>query len=93
MAQSSSGSEPATTGPHVPSAPCPFFAAEQATHVPVHAESQHTPSTQKPDAHWAPAVQAIAPPELLELELLELAVLLVLLELEVLVWQVPWVHV
>jgi hypothetical protein len=25
-------------------------------HAPVHALSQHTPSTQKPDAHWLPSV-------------------------------------
>ncbi len=31
---------------------------EQASHVPPHAESQQTPSVQKPEPHWLPAVQA-----------------------------------
>jgi hypothetical protein len=32
---------------------CPIsFGASQAWHCPAHAESQQTPSTQKPLAHW-----------------------------------------
>ncbi len=69
IAQSWAGSVPAATGPQVPSAPWPFFAAEHAVHDEVHAESQHTPSTQKPVEHWSPEVHAIPPLELLELEL------------------------
>lgn len=49
-----------TMGLHVPSAPCPFFAAVHAIHVPVHALSQQTPSTQNPLAHSAPVEQACA---------------------------------
>jgi hypothetical protein len=51
VAHSLPGSWPATTGWHTPSAPCPFFAAEHAWHVPVHGKLQHTPSTQLPLAH------------------------------------------
>ncbi|MGB8297794.1 MAG: hypothetical protein WCG85_20425 [Polyangia bacterium] len=40
-----SGLVPAFTGRHRPSL-APVFVAEQAWHVPVHALSQHTPSTQ-----------------------------------------------
>jgi hypothetical protein len=97
-AHSSSGSVLAAMGPQVPSWPCPFFAAVHAWQRPPHAESQHTPSTQKPD--WQPSafVHAMPPPELLELlelELLELELLEpVLLELLELVWaHVPVVHV
>jgi hypothetical protein len=52
--QSPSGSVPGTTRPHVPSEPCPFLAAEQAMHIPVHGELQQTPSTQNPAAQSAP---------------------------------------
>jgi hypothetical protein len=38
-------------GPHVPSVPAPFFEATHASHVPVHALSQQTPSAQCPLAH------------------------------------------
>jgi hypothetical protein len=38
--------DPATTGPQVPSVPCPFAVAEHAWHGPGQALSQHTPSTQ-----------------------------------------------
>jgi len=45
--QSLSGSVSAATAPHVPFEPLPFLAALQAWQVPLHAVSQHTPSTQK----------------------------------------------
>jgi hypothetical protein len=44
--QSPCGSVLFDAGPQVPSAPPPFFAPVHATHGPVHAVSQHTPSTQ-----------------------------------------------
>src|SRR5690242_17995940 len=50
-----SGSVPDTTLPHTPSAPAPFFALLHAWQVPLHALSQHTPSTQWPLVHWAPS--------------------------------------
>jgi hypothetical protein len=51
---------PAAIGPQTPFAPCPLAAAEQATHVPWHAASQHRPLTQWPEVHWSAAVQ-VAP--------------------------------
>ena len=48
------GSVPTATAAHVPSLPAPLH----AMHVPLHATSQHTPSTQKPEAHWADSTQA-----------------------------------
>jgi hypothetical protein len=57
-AHSWSGSLPSTMLPHVPSAPAPFFAAEHAWQLVLHAVLQHTPSTQFPDEHWFAAVQA-----------------------------------
>jgi hypothetical protein len=50
---------PTTADAHVPLAP-PVSAAEQAWQVPVHAPLQHTPSTQKPLAHWSVALH-VAP--------------------------------
>jgi hypothetical protein len=48
-------------GPHVPSpAALCFVAALHAWHKAWQAVAQHTPSTQKPDAHW-PAVPHTAP--------------------------------
>jgi hypothetical protein len=58
VVHSASGSCPLAMGPHVPSAPAPFFADVQAWQVPLHTLSQHTPSTQKLDAQSALAVQA-----------------------------------
>ncbi len=55
-----SGSVPAPTAPQTPSLPPPLRAAVHATHRPVHAALQHTPSTQLPDAH-ALAVAHAAP--------------------------------
>jgi len=54
------GSVFAAAKPHVPSAPEPFCAAVHAVHVPVHALSQHTPSTQKPDWHSSPDAHGAA---------------------------------
>lgn len=48
-----SGSIPDAMGSQRPSAPCPFFAALQATQVPVQAVLQQTPSRQKFEAHVA----------------------------------------
>ena len=56
--QASFGSVSALIGPHTPSAPLPFLAAEQAMHPSVHASSQQTPSTQLPLAHSFFRVQA-----------------------------------
>lgn len=53
-----SGSVALMMTPHVPLVPWPFFAAEQAIHVPAQAESQHTPSTQLPEMHCVARVQA-----------------------------------
>src|SRR5262249_25669706 len=53
----SSGSVPAATGPHAPSAPDAFFAALHAMHVELHASAQQKPSMQKPEAHWGPTAQ------------------------------------
>jgi hypothetical protein len=45
---------PAFTAPHVPSSvPLCFSEAAHASHVPLQVVSQHTPSTQLPDAHTA----------------------------------------
>ena len=52
---------PSVTVPQAPSAP-PVSAAEQAWQAPAHAVPQQKPSTQKPLAHWSPAVQAAATP-------------------------------
>jgi hypothetical protein len=45
-AHSLSGSAPVAIMPHTPSVPPPFLAVVQATHLPPHAVSQHTPSVQ-----------------------------------------------
>jgi len=45
--------------PHVPSVPLPFFAALHASHNPLQAVSQHTPSTQLLLAHCALRAQAV----------------------------------
>jgi hypothetical protein len=52
-----SGSVPETILPHCPLTPPPFFAAEQARHVSVHALPQQTPSVQYPDKQSAAAPQ------------------------------------
>ena len=59
-----SGSVFAAMTPHVPVTPEPFFAAVQATHVPLHAVLQHTPSTQFPVAHWFAAAHTSPCPRL-----------------------------
>ena len=51
------GSVFATTLEHAPFT-CAPVTSEHAWHVPPHAESQHTPSVQKPEVHWLPALQA-----------------------------------
>jgi hypothetical protein len=51
LAHSLSGSVPFTMGPQTPFAPLPFFAAVQASHTPLQAVLQQTPSVQRPDAH------------------------------------------
>ena len=43
------------TGEHVPA----FPVTSQASHSPVHAALQHKPSTQIPETHWVPVVQAV----------------------------------
>jgi hypothetical protein len=53
LTHSLSGSVPVTIGPHVPSAPWPFFAAVQAKHGSLQEFEQQTPSTQNPEAHCA----------------------------------------
>jgi hypothetical protein len=53
-----SGSFPITIAPQTPFAPFPFFAAEQAWHVPLQAVSQQTPSVQNPEAQSVPVTQA-----------------------------------
>jgi hypothetical protein len=53
--QLSCGSPPALTLSQTPSAPDPLAAKEHALQVALHAESQHTESTQYPDWHSAPA--------------------------------------
>src|SRR6187397_2549854 len=55
-AHSLSGSVPPMTGAQVPSAPAVLLAAH-ALHAPLQAESQLTPSTQKPVLH------SLAPPQ------------------------------
>jgi hypothetical protein len=52
-AHSESGSVPPAIEPQVPFEPEPFLAAVQAWHAPVQAALQHTPSTQKFEAHAA----------------------------------------
>ncbi len=52
------GSVPAVTGRHWPSA-APVIAAAHALQLPVHAVSQHTPSTQLPLAHSEPAAHTV----------------------------------
>lgn len=54
-----SGSVPLTMLPQAPSLPEPFLAAEQARQGVLHKVSQQKPSTQKPEAHWVAAVQAV----------------------------------
>lgn len=50
---------PRATTVHCPSAVAPV-ATEQASHAPLHEPLQHTPSTQKFDAHWLVVVH-VAP--------------------------------
>ena len=45
------GSAPWMMFSQTPSTPAPFQAAEHALQIPRQADSQHTPSTQKPDRH------------------------------------------
>jgi hypothetical protein len=52
------GSVPAVTGRHRPSA-APVIAPAHALQLPVHAVSQHTPSTQLPLAHSGPAAHTV----------------------------------
>lgn len=49
--QSPSGSVPPFVTRQSPSAPAVLFAAEHDMQAPVHADSQHTPSTQNPETH------------------------------------------
>jgi hypothetical protein len=56
--QSLSGSVPAPTLSQTPSCPELFLSALHAWHVPVHGESQHTPSTQLPVTHCVLEVHA-----------------------------------
>jgi hypothetical protein len=58
-AHSLSGSTPAAMFPQAPLAPEPFLAAEHASHDPLQALLQQTPSTQKPLPHWPAPVQAV----------------------------------
>lgn len=64
VAHSLPGSVPAAMPPHTPSAPVPLRAAVQASHRPLHALLQQTPSTQKPlaqsdgPAHAKPSIWA-----------------------------------
>jgi len=53
---SAAGSVLTATVVHVPSAPDTLH----ASHVPLHAPSQHVPSTQKPDVHALAAPQLAA---------------------------------
>lgn len=55
---SSSGSVLGGMKPQMPSGPPPFFAEVHAWQVPLQAESQQTPSTQKPKMHCEPVVHA-----------------------------------
>lgn len=57
-AHSAPGSVPTATGSQAPSAPAPFSAAVHATHVPVQAVSQQTPSAQLPLWHSLAAPHA-----------------------------------
>lgn len=67
-AHSLSGSVPASTSPHTPSAPEPFNAAVHAWHTPKQAVSQQTPSTHAPLAqspaalHGSPSGKMQLPP-------------------------------
>jgi hypothetical protein len=54
-----SGSNPARIAPQTPSFPCPFFAAVHASHVPLQALSQQTPSAQNPEAQSVPVRQTL----------------------------------
>lgn len=45
--------------PQVPFVPCPFFVTMHASHDPLQAESQHTPSTQNDVAHSEDAVHVV----------------------------------
>jgi hypothetical protein len=56
--QSSWGSRPLFTGPHVPLVADPVSAAVHATQNPLHGRSQHTPSAHVPEAHVPPSVHA-----------------------------------
>jgi hypothetical protein len=56
------GSRSPTIRPHTPSVPLPFRVFVHAWQVPAHAESQHTPSTQKVLTHCAPLAQALPVP-------------------------------
>jgi hypothetical protein len=64
LEQLACGSWPTITAPHTPSFPWPLAAAEQASHVPLQATLQHTPSAQKPvwqslpTLHFLPLPQA-----------------------------------
>lgn len=84
-AQSILGSGPSAASAHVPSAP-EVSAAEHARQASVHAESQQTPSTQKPLWHPAASVhgEPLPPPEPLDVELVEVEVELVEVEPELL---------
>jgi hypothetical protein len=60
-AHSSPGSVFAATGPHSPSKPAPRSAPVHASHMPLQARSQQTPSAQKVLAHsWAAPQRAPA---------------------------------
>jgi hypothetical protein len=61
-AQLPSGSWPSGIGAHVPS-DCVVSDFAHAWHVPVQAVLQQTPSTQKPEVHWRPDVQAAPLPD------------------------------
>jgi hypothetical protein len=54
------GSVPAAYAVHVPSEDAPAAAA-QAWQGPLHAALQQTPSVQKPEVHWLPALQEVPP--------------------------------
>ena len=63
LAHSLSGSVAAAIFPHVPFEPLPFLTVVHAWHVPVHAESQQTPSVQKPLEHSVFWVQGLPRPK------------------------------
>lgn len=58
LAHSFCGSVELAIGPHTPLLPDPLSDTLHAMHGPVHAVSQQNPSTQLPDAHWAPVAHA-----------------------------------